>query len=170
MNFPPIFCFCMRNDSPRAPPQALPFLERPPYLLSIDDVARILATDPESGLDDAQVKDRQHTYGPNAVLRVLHRSWLTSVVGRWRRGKLATNPIETNRQCNDVGPPPRVGCLLGNRLVYRRRCRRCCCSIEYRRRISPGIFCGEDDGVFARTVVSFRKRYSSRSCKTNPFA
>jgi len=56
----------MRNGSSSSPPQTLPF-SVPPYLLPIEEVARQLDTDPESGLADDEVKTRQQQYGPNAV-------------------------------------------------------------------------------------------------------
>ena len=56
----------MRNGSSRSPPQTLPF-SVPPYLLSIEDGARQLDTDPESGLPDSECHSRQQQYGPNAV-------------------------------------------------------------------------------------------------------
>jgi len=56
----------MRNGSSRSPPQTLSFSVQP-YLLSIDEVARQLATDLDSGLYESQVTDRQREYGPNAV-------------------------------------------------------------------------------------------------------
>lgn len=56
----------MRNGSTHSPSQALPFSVAP-YLLPIDDVAEQLGTDPESGLSDGEVINRQQQYGPNAV-------------------------------------------------------------------------------------------------------
>jgi hypothetical protein len=56
----------MRNGSSSSPPQTLPF-SISPYLLSTDDVAAQIDTDPESGLSQNQVKFRQEQYGPNAV-------------------------------------------------------------------------------------------------------
>ena len=59
----------MQDGSPSSSPQTLPF-SAPPYLLSIDDVAAQLSTDPESGLSDSEVKSRQLQYGPNAVIHL----------------------------------------------------------------------------------------------------
>jgi hypothetical protein len=56
----------MRNGSSRSPPEALPF-SVPPYLLSTDEVANILGTNIDTGLDDGQVASLQQKYGPNAV-------------------------------------------------------------------------------------------------------
>ena len=60
----------MRNGSSSSPPQTLPF-SSPPYLLPIEDVARQLDTDPDSGLSNNQVKFRQQQFGPNAVPRLI---------------------------------------------------------------------------------------------------
>lgn len=68
----------MRNGSSSSPPQALPF-SRPPYLLSVEEVADVLGTNTDSGLDDAEVANRQSQYGPNAVLALFLWTHLTSI-------------------------------------------------------------------------------------------
>jgi hypothetical protein len=56
----------MQNDSSHSPPQTLPF-SVPPYILSIDDVARHIGSDVDRGLTVQEVTTRQAQYGPNAV-------------------------------------------------------------------------------------------------------
>jgi Cation transporter/ATPase, N-terminus len=60
------FIFCMRNGSSDSSSQTLPFSVSP-YLLSIDQVATQLSTDPDLGLHDDEVRKRQTQYGPNSV-------------------------------------------------------------------------------------------------------
>jgi Cation transporter/ATPase, N-terminus len=52
--------------SSRSPPQEISF-SQPPHVLSAEDVATHLSVEPESGLEDAVVQERQRQYGPNAV-------------------------------------------------------------------------------------------------------
>jgi hypothetical protein len=68
----------MQNGPSHSSPQTLPF-SIPPYLLSVDDVARILVTDLETGLSTADIPARQTQYGQNAVIphlfRLANDSW-----------------------------------------------------------------------------------------------
>ena len=161
----------MRNGSSHSPPQTLPF-SVPPYLLSIEEVARLLNTDPDSGLPDSECHTRHQQYGPNAVLPYpTQRSTencpliFFGVVGRRCRGELAQNPGETNRQCDDVGAVACIGCFTRDWLVYRRR--RCCRRryVEYCRWIFAGVLGGKDYGIVTRFIFPVCKRHPSRSCK-----
>ena len=121
----------MQNGSSRSPPQESALFEQPPYLLSGEDVAATLAVDPESGLDERIVKERQGQYGPNAVrplhLPLAHFTVLLQcfsdlrfnrAVDRRERGQMAQDLAEANGQCNDVGPSPRPRGLPRNRLLH----------------------------------------------------
>jgi len=106
----------MQNGPSRSPPQTLP-LPFQPYLLSIEEVADILGTNTDSGLDDAEVSTRQQQYGPNSVYP-LDDAALMSLVRRWRRDSLAKDPVETNRQCHGVSATPRLWRFLWNWIIH----------------------------------------------------
>jgi hypothetical protein len=92
--------------------QTLPF-SVPPYLLPVEQVARQLATDPELGLSDNNVKDRQQQYGPNAVVPVRVKALM------WRRRcKLAEDPDKADRECDDVGPFISSWCIVWDWIIY----------------------------------------------------
>ena len=57
----------MKDGSSRSSPEEVPFPRKPPYLLSVEQVAAQLGVDAESGLGERIVKERQQKYGPNAV-------------------------------------------------------------------------------------------------------